>query len=95
MLHGNIARRLPSKAACYKRRMRDAEDDDRLKCLFGHAPAWVQYIAQDADGSWWGCEAAPNCADRGWYENEIGRYVKLAQDPPNTDWPATGLRLRP
>lgn len=75
--------------------MRDVPPDDRLKSRFSHAPAWVEYVAQDADGSWWGYEAAPNPADSGWYENELGRCVKLAQDAPNLDWAATRLRLRP
>ena len=40
-------------------------------------PAWVQWLAQDADGTWWAYEAEPNEADHGWYENEVGRCLKL------------------
>lgn len=47
---------------------------------------WVTWIAQDADGSWWGFEAEPNLHDRGWYENEVGRCLRLATGSPSPDW---------
>ena len=49
-------------------------------------PAWANWLAQDADGAWWCFEAEPNQHDRGWYENEVGRYRKLGHDAPNPDW---------
>lgn len=49
-------------------------------------PDWVNWLAQDADGQWWGYEAEPNERDDGWYENEVGRYIKLVQAPPPADW---------
>ena len=49
-------------------------------------PDWVQWLAQDADGTWWGFEAEPNEADHGWYENEVGRYLRLAAGEPNALW---------
>jgi hypothetical protein len=49
-------------------------------------PTWVNWLAQDADGSWWGFEAIPNEQHNGWYENEVGRYVRLCQEPPNDNW---------
>lgn len=52
----------------------------------GRAPAWVAWIAQDADGSWWGYEVEPLEYDRGWYENEIGRRVKLAAGEASAEW---------
>ena len=58
------------------------------------APDWVAWIAQDADGTWWGFEDEPNQYDRGWYENEIGRYVRLGTSAPNPDWRGT-LQRRP
>lgn len=57
------------------------------------APAWVSWIAQDPDGSWWGFEAEPMAADYGWYENETGRYVRLAPGPCNPDWRHTLRRV--
>ena len=50
------------------------------------APEWVAWLAQDADGSWWGFEAEPNQYHHGWYENEVGRRVRLAQASPNPRW---------
>ena len=40
-------------------------------------PVWVKFIAQDADGSWWGYSVEPLQNHRGWYENELGDNVKL------------------
>jgi hypothetical protein len=54
----------------------------------------VQWIAQDADGSWWGYEHSPNMADHGWYENEVGRIVRLGNDAPPADWQTTLRRVR-
>lgn len=52
-------------------------------------PAWVSWIAQDADGTWWGFEVEPNLGDIAWYENEVGRYVRIQQGDPNKDWQQT------
>jgi len=55
-------------------------------------PGWVAWLAQDADGVWWGYEVEPLQYHRGWYENEIGRRVKLQSDPPNRHWADTLMR---
>jgi len=49
-------------------------------------PAWVCWIAQDADGAWWGYSVEPLKHDTGWYENEVGDRIKLRQDIPNPEW---------
>ena len=49
-------------------------------------PDWVRWLAQDRDGAWWGFEHEPNEGDSSWYENEVGRYLKLAQGSPNQAW---------
>ena len=49
-------------------------------------PDWVRWIAQDADGTWWGYEAEPHPHETGWYENEVGRCVRLAPGEPNERW---------
>lgn len=49
-------------------------------------PVWVNWLAQDADGAWWGYEAEPHQHDSGWYENEIGRYIKLDSADINPGW---------
>ena len=54
----------------------------------------MHWIAQDADGAWWGYEHAPNRGDIGWYENEVGRIVRLADGPPPVDWQLTLERVR-
>jgi len=52
-------------------------------------PDWVRWIAQDLNGAWWGFEHEPNEGATSWYENEVGRYVKLSQGMPNPVWRAT------
>lgn len=49
-------------------------------------PTWVNWIAQDADGAWWGYSVEPLQYDRGWYENEVGNRIKLGHDLPNPNW---------
>jgi hypothetical protein len=49
------------------------------------------WLAQDADGTWWAYEAwayEPNQQDRGWYENEVGRILRVGKAAP----PGTGRR---
>ncbi len=57
-------------------------------------PEWVAWLAQDGNGAWWGYEAEPNRHDTGWYENEVGRYVKLARTAPNPDWREALVRVQ-
>jgi len=52
-------------------------------------PNWVNWIAQDANGKWWGYSAEPHCFHQGWYENEVGKTVFLAEGSPNPDWQET------
>lgn len=62
---------------------------------FDKVPDWVAWLAQDADGAWWGYEAEPNQQHNGWYENEVGRIVRLGQAAPPADWTATLTRWPP
>ena len=57
-------------------------------------PDWVAWLAQDADGSWWGYEVEPLQYHRGWYENELGRRVPLERGEPNRNWTDTLRRAR-
>lgn len=61
--------------------------------IFDKAPDWAAWLAQDADGAWWGYEAEPNKQDKGWYENEVGRIVRLGHAAPPDDWEATLTRV--
>lgn len=45
--------------------------------------SWMRWIAQDKDGHWWAYEHEPHMADSGWYENEVGRSVKLRKESKN------------
>lgn len=57
-------------------------DEIDLKAL----PDWAEWLAQDADGAWWAYEASPNQQTTGWYENEVGRIMKVGHGAPNPDW---------
>lgn len=61
--------------------------------LLQTAPKWVHWLAQDRNGAWWGFEQEPNEGAYSWYENEVGRYIKLSQDSPNPDWRDTLLKV--
>jgi len=56
-------------------------------------PVWVNWLAQDADGAWWGYEQEPLQHTIGWYENEIGRCVKLETGEANPDWQETLCKI--
>ncbi len=57
-------------------------------------PTWVCWIAQDADGVWWGYQVEPNLSHLSWYENEGGDSVRLGKGAPGLDWKSTLKRLR-
>ncbi len=57
-------------------------------------PEWAAWLAQDADGAWWACEVEPLLHHRGWYENEVGRYLRVADGQGNEHWADTPRRLR-
>jgi len=56
-------------------------------------PEWVRWRAQDADGAWWGYEVEPLQNESGWYENEVGKIIKLEQGQPNAHWRDSLLKL--
>jgi len=56
---------------------------------FDKVPDWVTWLAQDDDGAWWGYEVEPNKQDYGWYENEVGRIMRLKQTAAPADWETT------
>ena len=56
-------------------------------------PSWVNWIAQDADGTWWGYSVEPLQADHGWYENEVGEHVRLGSGAVTRHWKATLQRI--
>jgi hypothetical protein len=56
-------------------------------------PTWVHWLAQDADGTWWGFEAEPHPHHQGWYENEVGRCLQLHSEAANPHWLQTLVRV--
>ncbi|HHJ36489.1 MAG TPA: hypothetical protein ENJ87_12055 [Gammaproteobacteria bacterium] len=57
-------------------------------------PDWVCWIAQDANGIWWGYQVEPNLSHLSWYENEVGRSTRLGCGVPNPDWVSTLKRVK-
>jgi len=57
-------------------------------------PGWVYWLAQDADGRWWGYEVEPLQHHRGWYENEIGRNILLQQARATKEWRGRLIRIK-
>jgi hypothetical protein len=56
-------------------------------------PEWAEFLAQDADGTWWAYEAHPNEHDTGWYENEVGRIQRIGRMAAPEDCHATLVHL--
>ncbi|WP_455207651.1 hypothetical protein [Kaarinaea lacus] len=57
-------------------------------------PDWVNWVAQDPDGAWWGYECEPLQHDNGWYENEVGRNIKLQSAQANARWHSTLRKIQ-
>lgn len=51
-----------------------------------NVPNWVRFIAQDADGTWWGYSVEPLQNHHGWYENEVGEHIKLFKAKEQKRW---------
>jgi len=56
-------------------------------------PDWAKWVAQEADGTWWCYEVEPLQYHKGWYENEVGLYLKVAKDETSLDWRNSLVRL--
>ncbi len=56
-------------------------------------PVWGHWLAQDESGIWWVFETEPNQGHSFWYENEVGRCLKIAEADPNPDWQNSLIRL--
>jgi len=52
-------------------------------------PQWVNWLAQDANGNWWGYSVEPLEHSDGWYENEVGKYILLKKSEKNSSWKTT------
>ena len=61
---------------------------------FNEMPDWVCWLAQDADGTWWGYQVEPNQSFHSWYENEVGLCVCLYKELPNPSWLETLERIK-
>jgi hypothetical protein len=55
-------------------------------------PGWVNWVAQDETGCWWGYSVEPLRYDHGWYENEVGDYIRLGFTEPR-DWAGSLYRV--
>lgn len=62
-------------------------------CLSFFVPEWVNWIAQDKNGSWWGYSVEPLRHHCGWYENEVGMYLQLGWTDPD-NWASSLKRVK-
>lgn len=58
-----------------------------------HMPAWVNWVAQDENGAWWGYSVEPLRNDHGWYENEVGRYTRIGESDAD-QWESSLQRIK-
>ena len=59
---------------------------EQIKPDSNQFPKWMRWLAQDADGRWWGYEHEPHLAEVSWYENEVGLSVLLELSVKSNDW---------
>lgn len=59
-----------------------------------HIPDWVNWVAQDEDGAWWGYQVEPLQQHNGWYENEVGQHIKFSVTNKNPDWYSTLQKIK-
>lgn len=57
------------------------------------APERANWIAQDADGSWWYFEHEPS-AIGGYWSGAVGKVRFVHKDAPNPNWRSTLARVR-
>lgn len=57
-------------------------------------PDWVNWIAQDKNGAWWGYQVEPLQNHQGWYENEVGQFINLGSDQQNPEWQHSLTKVR-
>lgn len=57
-----------------------------MKSHSNQFPKWMRWIAQDADGQWWGYEHEPHLAESSWYENEVGLSEKIEEQETVSNW---------
>lgn len=57
-------------------------------------PQWVKWMAQDADGAWWGYSVEPLEFSKGWYENEVGLRIKIRQTQANPNWKSSLTKIK-
>jgi hypothetical protein len=57
-------------------------------------PQWINWVAQDESGAWWGYSAEPLQQHNGWYENEVGQHIKLSMDKTNPQWKSTLQKIQ-
>lgn len=54
-------------------------------------PPEIEWVAQDADGVWWGFEREPVPEANGWHDHNSGNYIRIGQGVPTAGW-ADSLR---
>jgi len=57
-------------------------------------PDWVNWIAQDSSGAWWGYQVEPLQNHQGWYENEVGKIIQLLVTQPNPHWQSCLIKIK-
>ncbi|NOY65900.1 MAG: hypothetical protein GXP13_00640 [Gammaproteobacteria bacterium] len=66
----------------------------KLDFTLDSMPKWVTWVAQDANGKWWGYEIEPLIHDNGWYENESGRYILLNTSASSPTWKINIIKIK-
>lgn len=58
------------------------------------APEWANWIAQDANGSWWYFEYEPSAIGCWWWSDVDGKFELVRKDAHNPNWRSTLAMVR-
>lgn len=57
------------------------------------APEWANWIAQDANGSWWYFEHEPSAVGSCYWDGGFGKLGFVRKDAPSPNWRTTLARV--
>lgn len=49
-------------------------------------PEGIQWVAQDAYGTWWGYEGKPSPGKDGWNPLKLTSFIRIGEAEPNPEW---------
>jgi hypothetical protein len=71
----------------------DQSEVEQLLQAEGLAGTRIRWVAQDADGTWWGFEYEPSRTEHGWQDTDGRPAIRLKRGPAEPQWRASLRRV--